>query len=106
MRWLLAWLFPLWALLPRARQLGSVSFVEVAGVGWQCTIRPPHESSFGIAARAFRRRAVNAWSAQGGSLGSALRAAIGEAQANPTSGAGDGSNCVPKLGGEEFDREP
>ena len=102
MVWLLSWLFPLWALLPRARALGEVSFSEVAGVGWQCTIRPPHNFTVST----IRRRPVNAWSAQGKSIGSALRAVITEAKGNPDSGAGDGKNCVPRLGGEEFDREP
>jgi hypothetical protein len=84
-------------LLPRARKLGTVSFTEVAGVGWQCSIRPSH----GTPTKTLRR--INAWTGQAKSLGSALREALAEAKAHQTSGAGDGSNFHPKLGGREYD---
>jgi len=93
-RWLLSWLFPLWVMLPRARELGSVSFQEVAGVGWMATIRPPYTSA----------AKVNAWSGEGRSLGAALRQALALATVNPTSGASQLA-CAPKLGGAEFDDE-
>ncbi len=92
--WLLSWLFPLWALLPRARAIGAVSFTEVQGIGWQCTIRPPASGSW-------QRGAVNSWSGLGASLGRALRSALSEASANPLVAIG-GGRCAPKLGGAEF----
>lgn len=97
MTWLLSWLFPLWALLPRARAIGAVTFQEVAGVGWQCTIRPPTTS-------AWQRGAVNSWSATGRSLGRALRSALREVSDNPKVAIG-GGRCAPVLGGREFDDE-
>lgn len=96
MRWLLSWLFPLWALLPLARRLGAVTFQEVAGVGWMCTIRPPHTG--------WQRGAVNAWSAEGRSMGRALRSVIAEAKERPTNGAST-QPCAPRLGGPEYDDE-
>jgi hypothetical protein len=95
LRWLLSWLFPLWALLPRARALGAVSFVEVLGVGWQCSVRPPHA---GPDHR--RARGVNCWTAQGPTLGSSLRAALAE---TTKSADHEGSSFAPRLGGAEFD---
>ena len=95
--WLLSWLFPTWALLPRARAIGSVSFTEVGGVGWQCTIRPPQTGPW-------QRGAVNAWSGQGRSLGRALRDALSVAANNPKVAIG-GGRCAPVLGGDEFDDE-
>lgn len=95
--WLLSWLFPLWALLPRARALGSVSFQTVAGVGWMCTIRPPQDGPW-------QRGAVNSWSGSGVSLGRALRAVLSEVTANPIVPIGGGRTAV-KLGGAEFDSD-
>lgn len=94
MRRLLSRFFPLWALLPLARRLGAVSFQEVAGVGWQCSIRPTH----GLESRG--RRGVNCWTGQASSLGAALRSALEE-----TGKTADhaGSTFAPKLGGSEFD---
>lgn len=94
--WLLSLLFPLWALLPRARELGAVTFQEVAGVGWQCTIRPPQAT--GVR----RRGSVNSWSAQGRTLGKALKGAMAEAKENPTNGASTAAS-LPKLGGYSHD---
>jgi hypothetical protein len=98
LRWLLSWVFPLWALLPRARALGAVSFTEVQGVGWQCSIRPPHDSS------SWRRRGLNSWAGTGVSLGRALRAAIAHHDEVGRQ-TRDGSEFAPRLGGEEFDRD-
>lgn len=102
MRWLwrlLCWAFPssLFVLLPIARRHGSIAFVEVAGVGWQCTIRPPTTGPW-------QRGAVNAWSAMGKSLSDALENAIIEAQRKPLV-ALDIAKMAPKLGGAEFDEE-
>jgi hypothetical protein len=85
-------------LLPRARRLGTVSFTEVAGVGWQASIRPYHRET---PTKTLRR--INAWTGQAKSLGSALRGALSEAKTHKTSGAGNGANFLPKLGGREFD---
>lgn len=84
-------------LLPRARRLGQVSFTEVEGVGWQCSIRPPHTTTSQV------RRRMNSWTGQASSLGHSLRAALEEAKAHKDSGAGDGSNFLPRIGGREFD---
>ncbi len=97
MTWLLGLLFPLWALMPKARALGSVMFATVEGVGWQCTIRPP-------TADRWKRGAINSWSGQGSSLGRALRDAIAKATAHPSE-AFEGATYAPKLGGDEFDDE-
>ncbi len=83
-------------LLPRARRLGAVSFTEVDGVGWQASIRPR------VVASGPRRR-LNSWTGQARTLGSALKVALEEAKAHKDSGAGDGKNFLPKLGGREFD---
>lgn len=91
---LLGLLFPLWALLPRATELGVVSFTQVAGVGWQATIRPPYEAG----------RGVNAWSGQARRMGQALRAALQEANAHPKFGYWE-TIFAPKLGTKEFDDE-
>jgi hypothetical protein len=95
--WLLAWLFPLWVLLPKARAIGAVSFTEVEGVGWQCTIRPPQTGPW-------QRGAVNSWSGVGGSLAVALRRALREVASNPKVALG-GGKCAPVLGGPEVDPE-
>lgn len=92
MRLLLSLLFPLWALLPRASQLGAVSFTQVAGVGWQATIRPPFVAG----------RGINAWSGQAKRMGQALRMALQEANAHPKFGWFD-TKFAPKLGTKEFD---
>jgi hypothetical protein len=97
MRWLLSWLFPLWALLPLARRLGTVSFQEVAGVGWQCSIRPPHNPL-----QPRRARGVNCWTGQAASIGASLREALTETRKTAEH---EGSTFLPKLGGEEFDSE-
>ena len=95
MTWLLSWLFPLFALLPRARALGAVSFQTVEGVGWMCTIRPPQTGPW-------QRGAVNAWSGSGTTLARALRSALAEVVANPKVALG-GGRTAPRLGGSEFD---
>lgn len=102
MRWFvrfLSWLFPssLSVLLPLGRRHGSISFVEVAGIGWQCTIRPPTTG-------AWTRGAVNAWSATGRSINDALENAIIEAERRPLV-AIDAAPARPRLGGAEFDEE-
>lgn len=95
--WLLSWLFPLWALLPRARSIGSVTFTEVQGAGWQCTIRPPQTGPW-------QRGAINSWSGVGASLGQALRSALAEVAAKPKVAIG-GGKCAPVLGGAEADAD-
>jgi hypothetical protein len=95
MIWLLSWLFPLAVMLPRARKLGSVSFTEVAGVGWQCTIRPPIASG--------QRRMLSSWHATAKTLGRALRDAVETAELNPDPWANNKAEFSPKLGGREFD---
>jgi hypothetical protein len=97
-RWLLSWLFPLWALLPRARRLGAVSFTEVSGVGWQATIRPSPAND-----NHRRDRRVNCWSAQARTIGGALREVINEATTKTVDHGGD--LYAPRLGGKEFDDE-
>lgn len=98
MRWLLSFLFPLWALLPRARLLGAVSFQEVAGVGWQCAIRPATKD-------VFKRGAINSWIGQGRTLGDALRDALATAADNEKIAFEGDPRHRPKLGGAEFDEE-
>ena len=95
MTWLLSWLFPMVFMLRRARRLGAISFTEVAGVGWQCSIRPPHGDGW-------KNRGLNSWSGQGSSLGRALAAAVDHADVvgRPTR---EGATFAPKLGGAEFD---
>lgn len=96
MIWILSWLFPLWALLPRARRLGAVTFTEVTGVGWQCSIRPNHDS------QTWNRRGLNSWRGTGRSLGASVRDALTAAGdvGKPTR---DGSEYAPKIGGEAHD---
>ena len=96
-RWLLSWLFPLWALLPLARRLGSVSCQEVQGIGWQTTIRPPHDP---LLPR--RARGVNCWMGQAATLGGSLRMALTETK---KSADHEGSTFLPRLGTQEFDDE-
>lgn len=98
MTWLLALLFPLLALLPRARALGSVSFTAVEGAGWMCTIRPPHGPMTGPR----RGSGVNAWTGSGMSMGRALRDALRVAAENKTM-SHEGGRFAPRLGGAEFD---
>lgn len=93
--WLLSLLFPLFVLLPRARKLGSVSFTEVAGVGWQCTIRPTAETR--------GKRVLSSWSAANKTMGRALRDAVEIAETNPDPLGANRTVCAPKLGGREFD---
>ena len=100
MRWLLrilSWLFPssLALNLPVARRYGMVSFTEVAGAGWQCTIRPPSTG-------AWKRGAINCWSATGRELNDALEAAIAEAEKRPMVEI-EAARMAPRLGGAEFD---
>lgn len=96
--WLLSFLFPLAGLIPRARRLGTISFTEVAGVGWQATIRPP------LSAKR-ERGAINAWSGQGSSLSAALREAMALASEHPREDFEGDPRHAPKLGGREFDPE-
>lgn len=84
-------------LLPQATRLGQVSFTQVDGVGWQCSIRPPHATTSQV------RRRMNSWTGQARTLGHALREALETAKDNQTSGAGDGKNFLPRIGGREFD---
>lgn len=96
-RWLLGWLFPLWVLLPRARALGAITFQTVEGVGWQCSIRPPHRDD-----APWKRRGLNSWSGTGASLAAALRAALATSDEVGRQ-TRDGDTFAPKLGGDEFD---
>jgi len=88
-------LFLLWWYLGAARLLGSVLLTDIAGGGWQCTIRPPHVLG--------RRNRVNSWHARGRTMGHALRAAVREAIENPPPPANGDARTAPKLGLEEFD---
>lgn len=92
----LAWLFPLRFLIPKARLLGVVSFQEVAGVGWQCAIRPP-------IAQVRKRGAINCWTGQGLTMAVALRDALTTAADNPKILFEGDPRHAPRLGGREFD---
>lgn len=96
--WLLGWLFPLRFLLPKARALGAVTFTEVAGVGWQCTIQPLHTAD-----RSPRAMRLNSWRGVADSLVGALRNALQVAETKTSNHVP--SPFAPKLGGAEFDDE-
>lgn len=93
MQTLLSYLFPMRFLMPKAKDLGSVSFFSCSD-GWQCTIRP---STFGP-----KQRGINSWSGVAPTLGGALRAAMRLAQAQPEYRP-ETQAYKPKLGGREFD---
>ncbi len=92
---ILVWLLPLWYWLSKAKTHGVISFTEVAGVGWQCTIRP-ESKTWG------ERRGVNAWLGEGRSLKAALVDAIASTK---QSADHTPSTFRPKLGGAEYDDE-
>lgn len=92
---LLSYLFPMWALLPRAKELGSVSFWSLPE-GWQCTIRP---STYGP-----KQRGLNSWTAMAKTMGAALRQAVRLADDIPEYKPAP-QEFRPKLGGAEFDKD-
>lgn len=93
----LSWFFPssLAINLPVARKHGTISFTEVQGAGWQCTIRPPSTGPW-------KRGAINCWSATGDSINDALENAILEAERRPVVEI-EAARMAPRLGGAEFD---
>lgn len=91
----LSYLFPLWILLPKAKDLGSVTF-SCLPEGFQCTIRP---STYGP-----KVRGINSWTGMSKSMGGALRQAMAVAAKVPEYKPAPQA-FRPKLGGPEFDKD-
>lgn len=94
----LYWLLPLWALLVLAKRRGAITLQTVAGVGWQCSVRPPTD-------RIAKHGAINSWIGQGRSLRAAVRESLLLARENEKILFEGDPRHQPKLGGAEFDPE-